>query len=204
MEFYISTVISTLPVSNARLNVIAQAQANNHVCSTLISYCHNGWPDKSSLPDATKPYWKYQADLSVHENLLLYQNRIVIPKQLQPEILQQLHSGHQGIQRCCLRAQSLVWWLNIRHAIDNLIQHCPECQQSSIPSREPLMTATLPSHPWEKVASDLFNLNDSTYLIVVDYFSRYLEVVQLKSTTSASVITALKSIFFVMGCHLSL
>ena len=57
------------------------------------------------------------------------------------------------------------------------------------------MTATLPSHPWEKVASDLFNLDDSTYLIVVDYLSRYPEVVQLKSTTSASVITALKSIF---------
>ena len=195
VEFYISTVISTLPVSDARLNVIAQTQANDHVCSTLISYCHDGWPDKSSLPDATKPYWKYQADLSVYENLLLYQNRIVIPKQLQQEILQKLHSGHQGIQRCRSRAQSSVWWLNIRHAIDNLIQHCPECQASSIPSREPLMTATLPTHPWEKVASDLFTLNNSTYLIVVDYFSRYPEVVQLKSTTSASVITALKSIF---------
>ena len=45
VEFYISTVISTLPVSDARLNVIAQTQANDHVCSTLISYCHDGWPD---------------------------------------------------------------------------------------------------------------------------------------------------------------
>ena len=33
------------------------------------------------------------------------------------------------------------------------------------------------------------------YLIVVDYFSRYLEVVQLKSTTSSSVIKALKAMF---------
>ena len=33
------------------------------------------------------------------------------------------------------------------------------------------------------------------YLIVVDYFSRYPEVVQLKSTTSSSVIKALKAMF---------
>ena len=61
--------------------------------------------------------------------------------------------------------------------------------------REPLITATLLSHPWEKVASDLFHLNNSTYLIVANYFSRYPEVIQLKSTTSGSVIKALKSIF---------
>ena len=195
VEFYISTVISTLPVSDTRLSTIAQAQANDQVCSTLISYSQNGWPDKSSLPDAIKPYGKYEGDFSVHNNLLLFQNRVVIPKQQQQEILQKLHNGHQGIQRCRLRAQASVWWLNIRQAIDNFIQHCPECQQTSIPPREPLMTATLPSHPWEKVASDLFHLKNSTYLIVVDYFSRYPEVVQLKSTTSTSVINALKSIF---------
>ena len=195
VEFYISTVISTLPVSDTRLSTIAEAQANDPVCSTLLSYCRNSWPDKSSLPDATKPYRKYEGEFSVHDNLLLFENRVVIPKLQQQEILQKLHNGHQGVQRCRLRAQLSVWWLHIRHAIDNFIQHCPECQQTSIPSRQPLMTATLPSHPWERVASDLFHLKNSTYLIVVDYFSRYPEVVQLKSTTSTSVIKALKSIF---------
>ena len=63
------------------------------------------------------------------------------------------------------------------------------------PPREPLITSPLPSHPWEKVASDLFHLNNSSYLIVVDYFSRYPEVVQLTSTTSRSVIKALQAIF---------
>ena len=34
-----------------------------------------------------------------------------------------------------------------------------------------------------------------TYLIAVDYFSRYPEVVKLTTVTSQSVITALKSLF---------
>ena len=64
--------------------------------------------------------------------------------------------------------------------------------------REPLMSTPLPKHPWERVAADVLQLNSSTYLLVVDYFSRYPEVIKLNSTTSKAVISSLKSIF---SCH---
>ena len=57
------------------------------------------------------------------------------------------------------------------------------------------MTSELPKYPWQVVATDLFELNKLNYLLVVDYFSRYPEVLQLTSTTSMSVISALKSVF---------
>ena len=57
------------------------------------------------------------------------------------------------------------------------------------------MTSELPKYPWQVVGKDLFELNKSNYLLVVDYFSKYPEVLQLKSTTSVSVISALKSVF---------
>ena len=38
-------------------------------------------------------------------------------------------------------------------------------------------------------------LKGSVYLVVVDYFSRYIEVKQMTSTTAAKVIEALKSVF---------
>ena len=53
----------------------------------------------------------------------------------------------------------------------------------------------LPEYPWQRVASDLFELDKKTYLLVADYFSRYVEVQTLTSTTSASIICTLKSIF---------
>ena len=81
IECHISTVVDTLPVSSTRLTAITQDQANDPVCSTLISYCSAGWLVKSSLPDSIKPYRKYQGELSVHDNLLLYQSILVIPKQ---------------------------------------------------------------------------------------------------------------------------
>ena len=57
------------------------------------------------------------------------------------------------------------------------------------------MPTPLPAHPWEKVGADLFEFRGSTYLVVNDYFSRYPEVLKLTSTTSVSIIVALKSIF---------
>ena len=72
---------------------------------------------------------------------------------------------------------------------------CPHCVQTTTLKREPLLQSTLPDHPLERVATDMFELNGSTYLLLVYYFFRYIEVQKLSSTTSTSVITAMKAIF---------
>ena len=77
-----------------------------------------------------------------------------------------------------------------------MVQSCPECVEHS---NEPMTPSTLPEYPWQKVGSDLFHLNGATYLLVVDYYSRYPEITKLSSTTSESVIKALRSIFSRLG-----
>ena len=57
------------------------------------------------------------------------------------------------------------------------------------------MRTTLPDYPWQKVTSDLFQIKGANYIVVVDYFSRYPEVIELKSTTLTAIVEALKSIF---------
>lgn len=48
---------------------------------------------------------------------------------------------------------------------------------------------------------DLFHLNGQTFLLVVDYYSRFPVVVTLRSTTAQAVIDTLKSIFSGMESH---
>lgn len=164
-----------------------------HVCSKVTEYCREGWPQKNDLDGAIKPFWKVRGELTV--NLLLYGKRIVIPQTLRQETLSKVHQGHQGIQRCRLRARVSIWWPGLSQQIKDLIERCPKCVKEFTPQREPLMPTKLPDYPWQKVGSDLFMLKGATYLVLVDYFSRYPEVVKLTSTTSHSVIEALKPIF---------
>ena len=186
------THIAQLPAGKERLETYRSAQRSDHSCSILRRYCQNGWPDKHSVDQVTKPYWEAQGELTIGEDLLLYGGRIVVPEALQAETLQKLHQGHQGIQRCRLQAQSSVWWPGISRKIKDFVRQCLECCRDA---KEPLLSTQLPDYPWQKAGTDLLVLNGATYLLVVDYYSRFPEVIQLRSTTSLSVINALKATF---------
>ena len=82
------------------------------------------------------------------------------------------------------------------HQITQLVQNCRVCAKESRQEKEPLMMS---EYPWLVVGTQVFKLNKANYLLVVDYFSRYPEVLQLTSTTPASVISALKSVFLRHG-----
>ena len=141
-----------------------------------------------------KPYWDKQGELMVNENLLHCGGRIVVPTLRREEALKNLRQGHQGIQRCRLRAQSAVWWPGLLSQIADLIKNCPECARDASPNQEPLIPTALPQYPWQRVGSDLFVLYGANYLLVVDYFSRFSETVNLRETTSAAIIAAMKTL----------
>lgn len=63
------------------------------------------------------------------------------------------------------------------------------------PTTKALTPTPLPQLPWQKVASDLFEWKQLTYLLVVDYFSRFIEIARLNHPTTKEVVTHLKSIF---------
>ena len=192
-ETYLQAVITSIPASDDRVDVYRQAQAEDPECSKLIDFCKSGWPKKAK--GEMKRFWQARGELTYSKGLLLHGSRIVVLKKLQKETLEKIHGGHQGILRCRLRVSESVWWPGVSSEVEHFIKACPECQKAAVPSREPLLPSALPDHPWEKVAADLFELGKATYLLVVDYFSRYVEVQELSTTTASKVIAILKTIF---------
>ena len=182
--------------STDRLQEYRTAQLADPVCADLIELCQKGWPqNKRQVPTRLQPYWPVRGELTLNDDLLLRGHRIVVPQSLQKETLQRIHSGHQGITKCSLRVTSAVWWPGVKWQLEDLIHKCPECSKTAQAPRQPLICTPLPQHPWEKVASDLFEMDGKTYLPVADYFSRCVKVQTLSTTTSASIIKALKAIF---------
>lgn len=159
-------------------------------------WCIHGWPAKSpSTNPEMIPFWQVRSSFTVCDNIILYNQCVVIPTSLREEILQKIHEGHQGIEHCRARARSSVWWPGITKQIVEMVRQCHVCAQEAQQQKEPLIKSALPDHPWQVVGTDLFELKGTHYLLVVDYFSRYPEVIKLTSTTSVSIISLLKSIF---------
>ena len=55
------------------------------------------------------------------------------------------------------------------------------------------MMYEIPAYPWQMVGHDLFTVNNTDYLITIDFFSNYLELDILSNTTSETVVTLSKS-----------
>lgn len=122
--------------------------------------------------------------------------RLIIPSPLRNKHLSLLHEGHQGINSCKRLARESMYWPTINSDIENLIGNCEIClTYRNNNSKESLIPHEFKFLPWNKVAIDFFHFDGRTYLIVVDYFSKYPEVVQCNNTAAASVIMNLKSIF---------
>ncbi|XP_060064857.1 uncharacterized protein K02A2.6-like [Ylistrum balloti] len=56
-----------------------------------------------------------------------------------------------------------------------------------------MIATELPIRPWSKIGVNLFNYNNESYLLTVDYFSKWPEIVRLESTTAKCVILHMKS-----------
>ena len=129
-------------------------------------------------------------------SILLGAFGIVIPSSMRLAMLGGIRGGHRGIAGCRERAGGSVWWPGLGREMQDMVRQCRVCALQRESKPEPLITTSLPDRPWQVVATDLFELKGVDYLIVMDYFSRYVEVAAMQTTTKSSdVLRALKSIF---------
>ena len=96
--------------------------------------------------------------------------------------------------KCRERSRQSVWWPRLSTQIEEVIADCPICARTHYNNAEPLLPTSLPDLPWQKVATDLYVRKEHTYILVVDYYSRYIETALLRDTTQG-VIQQLRSIF---------
>ena len=105
--------------------------------------------------------------------MLLHSCCVVVPKSLQKEAIRKIHQGDLGIQKCQLRANAPLWWLDITKQTSEAVKTCQKCAKNAPPPIQPLISSPLPLYSWQKVTSDLFHFKGKSYLLCVDYFSRH-------------------------------
>ena len=147
---------------HARENIVSLSQKHTDTKLMVPMVCQT---KVKSLP-ISNPTGKLVVTLRWYTFALRPTN--VVPKALQRQTLQKIHTGHQGIQRCRLRAKLSIWWPGISKTINDMVKQCSTCSKHFKPRMIP---TPLPDYPWQKVSSDLFQLDGAQYIVVVDYYS---------------------------------
>ena len=194
---HVDAIRASWPVSDKKLAEYREATSHDVNLKTALDYTRSGWPThKCDVMLAARDLFDIKDELSEYDGILLRGTRIVIPYKLRQEVLDKIHDGHFGIEKCRERARSCVWWSGMSNDIKMMIQKCRHCvEKSSKQIKEPLIPTILPEYPFQRVAVDLCEKGGKMYMVVVDYYSRYIEIFPLLHTSSSSVIKGLREIF---------
>jgi len=161
VHVFVSEVVSSWPVSDAKLNEIRKETQKDVNLKTALEHTISGWPVyKEKVQLAARNLFAIRGELSVVDGILTRGDRIVIPYPLRREILDRIHDGHLGITKCHEHANQCVWWPGISKDIQELVVKCRYCleKQPSHPS-EPLLPSMLPDRPFQKIGVDICEFN---------------------------------------------
>ncbi|XP_062614646.1 uncharacterized protein K02A2.6-like [Saccostrea cucullata] len=196
--------VSTLQendVPDVRIQEIKDMTAKDSEMQTLADTIANGWPDsKQDLLTSVRHYFDFRDTLSFEDGLILKGEAIVIPKTLRSEMKIRLHKAHLGYDSMIRRARGVIFWPGMKSDIKQIADYCGICQERKPRNcKEPLLQHSTCEFPWQKIGLDLFEIQGKHYMVSVDYFSSFIEVDYLPTTTSARVISLLKKQFSRFG-----
>ena len=171
------------------------------VLNALAEVIYTGWPESiKELPTDLRPYWSFRDMLGIEDGVIFKGKQVVIPSSMQPELLKQLHVGHQGIEKTRLLARETIYWPGINDDISKMIKTCPLCQEfQEANTKEPMIPTEVPDGPWKVLGTDLFEIKGRMFIIVSDYYSKFPLVKELSSATSASVASYVEGLCSMFG-----
>lgn len=187
-------VIQHISISPELIKEIQRHTAKDETLQALRKTIVEGWPDLlTELPPVVGRYASYRSELSFTDGIILRGDRIIVPQTLRKSMLERLHSSHLGITGTRRRAAECLYCPNMSNDIKEFISQCETCRSMEVANTKmPLLPHDVPDRPWSKVGVDLFTLNNINYLILVDYFSGYFEVDELRQTLAINVIQRMK------------
>lgn len=200
MSHVVHLVTAHLPMSPERKSKFQNETKSDYVLSLLHKYYLNGWPEQNVIPKQCKEYYKIKDDIYFECGLAFFQNKIIVPDSLRSYVLNLVHEGHPGICKSISKARQLFYWPGLAKDIHKFVLECRTCEKfRPANSHDKLLPHKIPNRRFAKVGTDILDFSGKFFLVIIDYFSHWLEILPLKDKTSKSVINAYQEVFTRFG-----
>ena len=143
--------------------------------------------------------WK---ELSIHDlGLVVMRNdRIVVPKSYRQTILQKLHVAHCGLEKSKWAMSRDYYWPSCNSDLEAVIKSCSECRPllPGLP-KEIIRPMNDSVAPMDLLGSDLFQIGQNHYVVIVDEYSSYMMVEKLNRPNARAVVDVFRRYFNILG-----
>uniref|UniRef100_A0A8D8QR86 RNA-directed DNA polymerase n=1 Tax=Cacopsylla melanoneura TaxID=428564 RepID=A0A8D8QR86_9HEMI len=173
----------------------------DEVMAKLIDFYTNGWPgNTNNLSGEIAHFVPMRSSISVQDGLVFYEEKLIVPKSMRGYLLKLAHETHLGYDKIKDQLCNRFYWPGIKSDLINMIRSCLVCQTFQRSNmKDPLMSHSIPTIPFMKLGIDFAEFNSIDYLVIIDYYSRWIEVFKVKNKTVETVISCLKQVFCRFG-----
>ncbi|XP_065204117.1 uncharacterized protein K02A2.6-like [Planococcus citri] len=194
----VSETIENLALTS---QLIRSRTSSDPILQQIVRFIAQHWPLKKDVSDEIMPFFNRRDLLSYEQGIIMLGSRVVIPASLQKPVLEKLHYTHPGINAVKSLARTTVWWPNCDNDIEIFIKRCEHCQRAG--PREPSTPLNLwntPEKSMERIHIDFTGpYHGFIWFVIIDAFSRWMEIFVLKTATTETAIGKLRPFFAMFG-----
>ena len=96
----------------------------------LLSLIEDGFPEQRCMvPTSIRQFHNHRHHLYSIEGVVVYKDRLAIPRALCQTCLSALHTTHQGTSHMIAKAETSIFWPGIMADIHATRQECPNCNR---------------------------------------------------------------------------
>ena len=163
-------------------------------------FVQTGWPTTVS-DEQLQPYWSKRNEISVEDDILLWGSRVIVPPQARNRVIEEAHSTHIGITRMKSLTRQFAWWPKMYSDLEAKVRSCSTCQMyRNDPPQAVLYPWEWPKQPWTRLHADYAGpFLGRMFLIIIDAYSKWIEIHITNSATSAVTIDKLRNTFATFG-----
>ena len=173
-------------------------------------------PDLNGTSPALHAYWRGRQLFLVKEGVvyrrwlnaetLESRLQILVPTKLRPEVLIEYHdmAGHAGVRRTYEQLHRRFYWHGMKRDVQDWVASCVSCSEKNRPvgrGRGASLQSSWAGYPFERIAMDLIpglpetQNGNKHILVVVDYFSKWVEAYPLKRMDALTIASVFVSEF---------
>lgn len=190
------------PPESMTLDEVKKATLNDPEMELLKHSIRNGFGrSQNSTDPAIRSFFNVKEHLWIDRDMVIFKDRIVVPRALRQKVVKALHSAHQGTEGMRARAANSVYWPGLNASIAEVRKNCKFCDSiAPTQPREPLQPLPASQYPFQHVCADAFEVNRQQYLVIVDKFSGWLVVFHFKGSIKARhIVDSLRNTFHTYG-----